>query len=64
MHGFEYQVAVHMIQEGMIEEGLRWYAASGIGMTEKNVIHGMRSSAAQTMRGLWLLFPCCLLFLV
>ena len=23
MHGFEYQVAVHMIQEGMIEEGLQ-----------------------------------------
>jgi uncharacterized protein (DUF608 family) len=27
MHGFEYQAAIHMIQEGMVEEGLRMVSA-------------------------------------
>jgi len=27
MHGFEYQAAIHMIQEGMVEEGLRMVRA-------------------------------------
>ena len=51
--GIEYQVAAHLMYEGMVDEGLVSCGPAGIAMTACGGIHGTKWSAARIMRGRW-----------